>query len=238
MKKYLKHLFLLVASIAAVLVIIYKMDFLVEGNELVETPNEAKVSETNLNEMTSEEYTNLSNSLTINQEILNEDLQSPIITYQPIDPEEERKKLEQERKLASWNESGDKYEIKESTTLSTFGNAADLPRYQTYSSKTFGQIGYNTLYDINKEYNKVASVSEKVEVESNFLGNWNDDEINTFKNDCLRGLEDGNSQLSNNERKEYCDCMFEKIVTKYPDKYQSAETEFLMKIAKECIPSK
>jgi hypothetical protein len=97
----------------------------------------------------------------LNQEVLNENLQSPIIDNEPIDPEDEKKELLKAKKLEIAQKNKEKYGIKESTTLSTIGNAADLPRYQTYSSKTFGQIGYNTLYDINKEYNELASVSEE-----------------------------------------------------------------------------
>lgn len=239
MKKYLKHLFLLGASSALLMIILYKSNFLSEQNELPQAPNRSEVSKFSLNEMKSEEYNNLSNALTGNQEVITEDLQSKPLDIEPIDPNDEKKKLAEARKLKNWNNSA-KYGVEESINMSSWGNGADIRRIPAYKPTPliyeYKPLTLNKIPELKPiTYKKLES--EELKDESTFQGNWNDNEINKFKNDCLRGLEDTNSQLSNNERKVYCDCTFEKIISKYPDKHQTAEIEFLMEIAKECIPS-
>lgn len=66
--------------------------------------------------------------------------------------------------------------------------------------------------------------------------NWTKtDELN-FKSDCKRGLKDSGSGLTNEQQNEYCDCMFKKIKSKFPDKYaQQPPIEWMIKLAKECL---
>lgn len=280
-EKYLTNVILFGCS-ALIMTILYKSNFTNGQNEQISNRSEVSKS---LNEITSKKYNDL---------LANESLNTANLGVNDGDPPPKKQIFKDNaRELAL--ESAKRFEIAESTTMSTLGNAADLRRYQSFDSKVFGEIGYNTLTDINSQYNEKTGFSdefgkdygnavdlrkfqilhnyklpkqielanfkisekkfikydtieriwpkhEKFEIEeykskSNFQGNWNNDEINRFKDDCLRGLDDANSQLSNNERKEYCDCVFEKIISKYPDKYQTAEKEFIMKITKECILS-
>lgn len=241
MKKYLKHLFLLGSSSALLMIILYKSNFLSEQNELPQAPNRSEVSKSSLNEMKSEEYNNLSNALTGNQEVITEDLQSK---PSDIEPEEKPKRLldglvtpEKKQKAL---EASKKYQSAESNTTRVMGSAGDLRRFPAYKPTPliyeYKPLTLNKIPELKPiTYKKLES--KELKDESTFQGNWNDNEINKFKNDCLRDLEDTNSQLSNNERKAYCDCTFEKTISKYPDKHQTAEIEFLMEIAKECIPS-
>jgi hypothetical protein len=98
----------------------------------------------------------------LNQEVLNEDLQSPIIDNEPIDPEEEkeRKKLREAKNLEIWNDAKAKFGIENSINVSSYGSAADLRRYQSFGEPVFGDIGYTTLLDINKIYNENTSISQ------------------------------------------------------------------------------
>jgi hypothetical protein len=66
--------------------------------------------------------------------------------------------------------------------------------------------------------------------------NWTKtDEVN-FKSDCKRGLKDSKSTLTNEQQDEYCDCIFNKIKSNFPDKYAQVPPNDWMKTkAKECL---
>ena len=66
--------------------------------------------------------------------------------------------------------------------------------------------------------------------------NWTKtDEVN-FKSDCKRGLKDSKSTLTYEQQDEYCDCIFNKIKSNFPDKYsQQPPIDWTKKKAKECL---
>lgn len=87
------------------------------------------------------------------------------------DPPEKQKKLTvKPESIQKGLESSKRFRIEEATTMSTFGNAADLKRYQSFDSKVFGEIGYNTLTDINSQYNAKTGFSD--EFSRQFEGMW------------------------------------------------------------------
>ena len=65
--------------------------------------------------------------------------------------------------------------------------------------------------------------------------NWTESDKRSFKADCQRGLEDSNSSLTYSQRSEYCDCIFNKIESAYPDKYSQQDIEWMKRKAKECL---
>lgn len=66
--------------------------------------------------------------------------------------------------------------------------------------------------------------------------NWTKaDEVN-FKADCKRGLKDSKSSLTTKQQDDYCDCIFNKIKTNFPNKYSSQPPlEWMKTNAKNCL---
>ena len=109
--------------------------------------------------------------------------------------------------------------------------------------------GFSTLEEAKEDYIKWGNKSKKSYREmskklkafkkkmedNNEISNWTLSDKKNFKVDCLRGLLVANSKFNMAGKNEYCDCVLEKIMVEFPDKYSQQDIIRLKKISKECI---
>ena len=119
-------------------------------------------------------------------------------------------------------------------------------KLEPYVKKIYG---FSTLEEAKEDYikwgnkstksyremsKKLKAFKKKME-DNNEISNWTLSDKKNFKVDCLRGLLVANSKFNMAGKNEYCDCVLEKIMVEFPDKYSQQDIIRLKKISKECI---
>jgi hypothetical protein len=121
---------------------------------------------------------------------------------------------------------------------------AKIDNYQRLTAYVQNVYQFPTLEEAKADYvkyHKKRSYLERISQDlnsnkENIQGNnWTINDKKKFKEDCLKGLVDANSQLSSTSRNEYCDCVLEKMMLEYPDKNSSQDLNWIKKTAKGCL---